>query len=150
MRIKDVHARQIFDSRGVPTVEARVVLADGSFGVIDYVVSQMKQSELIEQEYVDPKSVSITFPKEKRNLITIYIESAETSSQDKENGGFFDVNYTPEMTRIAKENVSFSHSSLIEGAAVAPACGWTNGMFCGCAPVPTAAKAPPLRHMRKN
>lgn len=102
-----------------------LVGADGSFGVIDYVVSQMKQSELIEQEYVDPKSVAITFPEEKRNLITIYIESAETSSQDRENGGFFDVNYIPEMTRIAKENVSFSQSELIEGAAVAPGSGWT-------------------------
>lgn len=102
-----------------------LVGADSSFGVVDYVASQMKQSQLIEQEYVDPRSVALTFPKEKRNLITIYIESAETSSQDRENGGFFDVNYIPEMTEIAKENVSFSQSELIEGAAVAPGSGWT-------------------------
>ena len=99
--------------------------ANGSFGVVNYVVSQMRQSELIEREYVDPRSVAITFPGEKRNLITIYVESAETSSQDRVNGGFFDVNYIPEMTRIAKENVSFSQSGLIEGAAVAPGGGWT-------------------------
>ena len=30
--IIDVHARQIFDSRGNPTVEVDVVLDDGSFG----------------------------------------------------------------------------------------------------------------------
>ena len=31
-KIKSVHARQILDSRGNPTVEADVVLEDGSFG----------------------------------------------------------------------------------------------------------------------
>ena len=35
------------------------------------------------------------------------------------------------MTEIAKENISFSQSDLIEGAAVAPLCGWTMaGIFC--------------------
>lgn len=33
MRIRDLHARQIFDSRGMPTIEVRVELADGSIGV---------------------------------------------------------------------------------------------------------------------
>lgn len=32
MKIKHIHARQILDSRGNPTVEADVILADGSFG----------------------------------------------------------------------------------------------------------------------
>lgn len=99
--------------------------ADSSFKVMDYFASQMRQSKLIEEEYVDPDTVAITFPEEKKNLITIYVESCETSSQDRANGGFFEVNYIPEMTRIAQRNVSFSQSGLIEGAAVAPACGWT-------------------------
>ena len=30
--IKKVKARQVFDSRGFPTVEAEVILADGSIG----------------------------------------------------------------------------------------------------------------------
>lgn len=33
MKIIDLHARQIFDSRGVPTLEARVALRDGTIGV---------------------------------------------------------------------------------------------------------------------
>lgn len=32
MKVQSVHARQIFDSRGYPTVECDVVLEDGSFG----------------------------------------------------------------------------------------------------------------------
>lgn len=102
-----------------------VVCADQSFSFFDFVRSQLITSDFIEQEYVDPRDVSLVFPEQKRNLITIYVESAETSSQDAENGGFFDTNYIPEMTRIARENVSFSHSQKLEGAAIAPACGWT-------------------------
>ena len=30
--IVDIHAREVIDSRGNPTVEAEVILADGSFG----------------------------------------------------------------------------------------------------------------------
>ena len=32
MKITAIHARQILDSRGNPTVEADVTLSDGSFG----------------------------------------------------------------------------------------------------------------------
>lgn len=69
--------------------------------------------------------MEIIFPEQKRNLICIYIESAETTMQDKENGGIFEHNYIPEMTEIAKQNISFSQSTVIEGASIAPACGWT-------------------------
>lgn len=99
--------------------------ADQCFNIFGFVSNQLHQSSFIEEHYVDPQSVGITFPENKRNLITIYVESAETTSQDRANGGMFDVNYIPEMTRIARENVSFSHSDKLEGAAVAPACGWT-------------------------
>lgn len=99
--------------------------ANSSFGFLEYVKNQLQQSKLIEEEYVDPATTSITFPEKKRNLITIYLESAETSNQDKANGGYFDENIIPELTEIAKSNISFSQSDLIEGACVAPACGWT-------------------------
>lgn len=99
--------------------------ADQEFRISTYIEKQMQQSSFIADEYVDPRDVTITFPEKKKNLITVYIESAETSSQDRENGGFFDVNYIPEMTALAKAFVSFSHSDKLEGAAVAPATGWT-------------------------
>ena len=102
-----------------------LMFADQNFTISEYIGNQIRQSRLIEEEYVDPDSVRLTFPQKKRNLITIYVESAETASQDRENGGFFDVNYIPEMTRLASEHVSFSHSEKLEGAAIAPACGWT-------------------------
>lgn len=90
-----------------------------------YFKGHFSTSELIETEYVAPSSVALTFPEEKRNLITIYIESGETTPQDVANGGILENNLIPEMTEIARENISFSRSELIEGASVAPGCGWT-------------------------
>lgn len=109
--------------------------ANYQLGVFRYIVGRVQQSEMIEQKYVDAADVTLQFPEKKRNLIWILMESAESSLQDKQNGGLFEVNYIPELTKIARENVSFSQSEQIEGAAVAPACGWTvagmTAQFCG-------------------
>lgn len=102
-----------------------LVEADRQFALKDYVVAQIQQSTYIAEHYVNPDDVTITFPEQKRNLITIYVESAETSLQDTANGGLFEENYIPELTDLAKEHVSFSQSELLEGAAVGPASGWT-------------------------
>lgn len=99
--------------------------ADEKFNVYDFVKNQIEASEFIEKEYVDVAKVDITFPEKKRNLICIYLESAESSFQDRENGGLLEYNIIPEMTQLAHNNISFSQSDLIEGAAVAPQCGWT-------------------------
>jgi len=101
--------------------------ANRFFAITEFIASQMDQSELYVKDYVDPNTVKITFPEKKRNLITIYLESCETTAQDVENGGIFEnCNYIPELTQLAKENISFSHSAdKLEGAVIAPACGWT-------------------------
>lgn len=99
--------------------------ADYNFQFVAYIKNQMEASEFIEQNYVNPLAVELQFPEKKPNVICIYMESAETTLQDRENGGVMDVNVIPELTKLAKENISFSHSELVEGAAVAPACGWT-------------------------
>lgn len=99
--------------------------ADGMLGIGDFLKGYLNTSALIETEYVSPRDVKITFPEKKRNLITIYLESAETTPQDVENGGVRGENCIPEMTRIAKENISFSRNEKIVGASIAPGCGWT-------------------------
>lgn len=101
--------------------------ADRSFGLASYIRNRFETSALIEEEYVDPGRVNITFPDEKKNLIYILVESGETSSQDVASGGLMKVNYTPEMTAIAEEGISFSQSELLVGAAVSPSCSWTMG-----------------------
>lgn len=96
-----------------------------NFHIYDFIKAQNQTSKFIEANYVNPKTQKIIFPKNKKNLIFIMVESLETSYQDKANGGLFDHNYISELTQIAKENISFSHSDKIEGAIVPPACTWT-------------------------
>ena len=111
--------------------------AEGRFVFISYLKNLTQQSKFIAEEYVSPAKVKLTFPDKKRNLIYIYMESAETSSQDVASGGLMAENYIPELTQLAKENVSFSQSDLIEGACVAPQCGWTiAGMVAQTAGLP--------------
>lgn len=43
----------------------------------------------------NPAKVKMTFPKEKKNLIYIFMESMESSYADKEDGGTMDDNYIP-------------------------------------------------------
>ena len=100
-------------------------VGDRLLGIREFVDSRIHQSRLIEERYVDPAKTAITFPEQKRNLITIYVESAESTNQDVANGGRMKDNYIPEMTQLMRENLTFSQSELFEGAAVAPACGWT-------------------------
>lgn len=99
--------------------------ADYNFQILNYINNQIEASSFIEENYVNPTGVHIAFPDNSPNIICIYVESGETSLQDRENGGMMDVNVIPKMTELARENISFSQSELLEGAAVAPACGWT-------------------------
>ncbi len=101
-------------------------LAQGVFGFFSYVKNSLTYSSFIEEHYVSPYSTEIIFPEKKRNLIYIYLESTETTLQDEENGGIKDVNLIPELTQIAKENISFSQNKALTGAKIAPSCSWTS------------------------
>ena len=64
-------------------------------------------SKFFVENYVNPDSIKITPPEQKRNLILIYLESLETTFSDKEHGGNQDTNLIPEITELALENISF-------------------------------------------
>lgn len=111
--------------------------ANSMLRIRSFIESYGSASTFIEENYVAPDSVSIVFPERKRNLITIYLESCETAPQDVENGGVFDVNLMPELTQIARENVSFSRDTRITGAAVPKRCSWTmSGLIAQTAGLP--------------
>ena len=63
--------------------------------------------DFIGQNYVDPKSVKLTFPDKKRNVIYIYLESLEMTFADEKSGGAFDKNVIPELTELSKEGGGF-------------------------------------------
>lgn len=64
--------------------------------------------------------VKMTFPKEKKNLIYIFMESMESSYADKEDGGTMDDNYIPNLTKLARENVQFTDKK--DGKVGGPVC----------------------------
>lgn len=65
-----------------------------------------------EEHYVESKKVAITVPNKKRNLIMIFAESMESTYANIE---YFDDNIIPELTKIAQENVNFSHNDGLGG-----------------------------------
>ena len=102
-----------------------IITSELSLKAGQYVMNQFVQSKFIETNYVEPSAKNLKFPKKKRNLIYIFMESAETTQQDKKSGGKFDRNVIPEMTQLEKENISFSQNNKFEGAYVAANAGWT-------------------------
>ncbi len=94
----------------------------------DYVVDQFSESKLYEKYYIDPNSVTVTFPQQKRNLIYIMLESMETSYLSKELGGAMEVNLIPELYAIARENTCFSNSGAeVGGFYTTAGATWTIG-----------------------
>lgn len=82
----------------------------------EYVINKSKNSDIFEKYYVDTNKVKIELPKNKRNLIIIYLESMEASLFSKENGGAFDKSIIPELEKIAKDNLNISNTNLLGGA----------------------------------
>ncbi|MBR1707666.1 MAG: LTA synthase family protein [Clostridia bacterium] len=114
-----------------------LVMGNSLLDFTGFIDSRIHSSTFIEEHYVKPDISQLAFPERKRNLITLYIESCETTTQDPENGGAFTPSLSAELTEIAKNNISFSQSDLIQGAAIAPACGWTiAGMVAQTAGIP--------------
>ena len=103
---------------------------DRKVGLTDYIIVHMMHSDtdFIAENYVDPDSVELKFPSRKRNLIYIYLESAEITYADKESGGAFDRNIFPELTALAQKNEDFSGSDpLLNGGIALPGTTWTSG-----------------------
>lgn len=73
------------------------------------------ESQLIENNYVDPNNIEVEFPSQKRNLIYIYLESMESSYTSVSMGGCMNQNLIPELTKLCNQNINFSSSSEVGG-----------------------------------
>ncbi|MCR5214563.1 MAG: LTA synthase family protein [Eubacterium sp.] len=101
---------------------------DEKMGVIDYVKASVIKSTFIEDNYVAPNSLEITFPEKKKNLIYIYLESMEVTYTSIENGGAFQQNIIPEFVDYSREGDDFSGDSpYINGAVSLYDTTWTMG-----------------------
>lgn len=123
--------------KGVAAALSAVIIANtvSSFwlgmNVSGFMDSQSKYSSFIDDNYVDPSSVSLAFPEQKRNLIYIFMESTENTFADKSVGGAFDENVIPELTQLSLENENFSGGNTkLNGGVPMTGATWTMGAMC--------------------
>ncbi len=90
-----------------------------------YLDTATTESDFIEDHYVDPRSVSVIFPETKRNLVYIFLESMESTFADPTAGGSIRENYISELSALAEENISFSHTQGMGGAQSFSGTTWT-------------------------
>ncbi len=105
------------------------LLVHAAFNVelVSYVLNSNRTTELYQDEYRDPNTVNIIFPEEKRNLIYIYMESMETSYLSQDMGGGLPYNLIPELTKLAQDNINFSHNEHVGGFRMVTGASWTIG-----------------------
>lgn len=106
--------------------------------ISSYISGQMNESQFIDTYYVDPRETTISFPEKKKNLIYIFLESMEMTYADKDNGGAFEKNVIPELTKLAQENEDFSgNSNKLNGGYSTQGATWTmGGMFAQVSGIP--------------
>lgn len=105
-------AAAFFKKRFMPIASMTLILSILIFifrlDIHSFVANIFIKSDFIESHYVDPDDAKITFPEEKRNLIYIFLESMENTFADADAGGNITDNFIPELSALAKENVSFT------------------------------------------
>jgi len=119
---------------GVTVILLTIIMltnAGKTVGLFDYVNNLFRQTKILEEHYVNPNEVDITFPEEKRNLIYIFLESMETTYFDKKEGGALDVNIIPELYDLAEENINFSQNQSVGGFHSVSGTTWTIGAMVG-------------------
>lgn len=134
-RNKEKMFRKIIGLLSVLAIGITAVTVSITWNILDigsYLKGQNTYSTFIDTNYVDPSSVNITFPEEKRNLIYIFLESMEMTYSDQEDGGAFKKNVIPELTKLAQENEDFSgKGTKLNGGYSMPGTTWTMGAMFG-------------------
>lgn len=106
-------------------------------GIPKYVKDITDVSVIFEENYADPDEVELIFPKQKKNLIYIFLESMETTYASIEEGGGKAVNYIPELTNFAEKYISFSQGDKKNGLFATSGASWTMaGLLASTSGVP--------------
>lgn len=121
-----VALKEVFN-RLIAGVVALSLVMGGAFLVKlpSWSVAKFHRTNLFETEFVSPKTVDITFPEEKRNLIYIYLESMETTYFSTEQGGAMENSLMPNLYSLSAENLNFSHTNEVGGGRHMTGATWT-------------------------
>ena len=82
----------------------------------NYKTETKVKSDFIEINYVNPKKVKLKFPKNKQNLIYIFVESLESTFFSKKFGGNEEENLLKPITKLMKTGINFSNTEKYGGA----------------------------------
>lgn len=122
---------------GVVAAVSMTLIALNRYHASEYLIEQNNESDFIEENYVEPRTVQLEFPKKKRNLVYIFLESMESTNASASEGGQFEKSLIPELVTLANENVNFSSTESLGGGVVAKASSWTMGaMFAQTSGLP--------------
>ena len=91
----------------------------------EYIEYQLTDTKIFDDYYVDASKVELEFPKDKQNLIYIYVESLEMTNVSKENGGVLKETYIPNLESLALKNLNFSNTDKLGGALAVNGTTWT-------------------------
>lgn len=102
-----------------------VIYANNQFDLLDYYKNNITSTSIYEDYYVNPDSITISSTSKPKNLIYIYVESMESTYASLEDGGKQYVNYIPQLTKMAKDNISFGDSKQLSGFHEITGTTWT-------------------------
>lgn len=118
-----------FKRNALPMAAGMLTISVLFFGlelrVASYIHKNTTETDFIETHYADPETVQITFPKNKRNLIYIFLESMETTFADPKAGGSITEDLIPQLSALAKDNIHFSNTNGLGGGHALTGSTWT-------------------------
>lgn len=117
-------------SKGVIVTILVALFLNQQFDVAGYLLNSQEVTYLYEQHYVHPNQIQINFPKEKRNLVYIVLESMNTNFSEIELEEET-VNLIPNIQELANENVMFSHHEGFGGFQHLRGLTWTVASLVG-------------------
>ena len=106
-----------------------ILICMKNLNAFDYFKYQNEVSRFIDSNYVNPEKVKLTFPDKKRNLITIFVESLETSMFTKNQGGYWDYEVIEELYKLLndEDTVVFYNNNKTELMEQLEKSAWTTG-----------------------
>lgn len=120
-----IELKTYFTKIGIICLISALLFAVYNYQILSYGYNMVQKTDLYEKYYVAPQSAKLNFTNKKRNLIHIYLESVENTYAVKESGGAQKMNYIPELTNLAQENINFSNTDKIGGSKTLEGTQWT-------------------------
>lgn len=128
-RVVKISLRPLITIFSVFSIFASLFYINSIYGVVDYLKSRAAYTTIYDEYYVSPEGLSFNLTEngKQKNLLYIYLESMETTYASGLDGGNQAISYIPNLTALAKQNISFSDSELLGGFHNTAKTGYTMG-----------------------